>query len=160
MCGDSTQCKKSSYPPKVDKCVHSSREAREKNKKKTKKRERTNIYNSNQNKHPCTEMYSRIRISYHGLGGFLFVASTICVLCTDDSSSSSSISRSSIGELRNQRTVELYEGTVVSMKNRGLDVTATIDYKNDDGTYDIDMGGGRYKWRVKADKLNKVPTGL
>ena len=103
-------------------------------------------------------MYSRRRISYHGLGGFLFVAGTICVLCTDDSSSS--ISRSSIGELPNARTIELDEGTVVSMKHRGLDLTATIEYKNDDGTYDLDMGGGRYKWRVKADKLNKVPDGL
>ena len=98
-------------------------------------------------------MYSRIRISYHGLGGFLFVAGTICVLCTDDSSNSS-------GELPNGRAVELDEGTVVSLKQYGRDVTATIEYKNDDGTYDIDMGGGRYKWRVKGDKLNKVPTGL
>ena len=86
-----------------------------------------------------------------GLGGFrllLFLTGAVCVMHAEESSSDSGSAEI------------LEEGTTVKTVYQGLDVTAIIDYANEDGTYDLDLGGGQVVWRVKAGEISKVDSGL
>ena len=77
----------------------------------------------------------------------LFLTGAVCVMHAEESSS-------------NDVSMETLEkGITVKTVYQGLDVTAIVDYANEDGTYDLDLGQGHVVWRVKRGDISEIPSG-